>query len=144
MKDLVAYVDTKEAEILAFLERIVNIDSGTHDKAGVDQVGNILADKLQELGFEVEKVPQTQYGDHLIARKQGRGQRSILFIGHMDTVFPAGTAARRPFRVEGGRAYGPGARHEGWRRLASFRPGGAESHRESRVRRRHYDCDLQQ
>jgi glutamate carboxypeptidase len=108
MKDLVAYVDTKEAEILAFLERIVNIDSGTHDKAGVDQVGNILADKLQELGFEVEKVPQTQYGDHLIARKQGRGQRSILFIGHMDTVFPAGTAARRPFRVEGGRAYGPG------------------------------------
>ena len=108
MNDLMAYIDSRQPEMLAFLERIVNIDSGTLDKAGVDRVGNVLRQKLEELGFSVDVVPQTQYGDHLLGHKSGTGEKRILFIGHMDTVFPAGTAAVRPFRVEGGRAYGPG------------------------------------
>ena len=94
--------------MLAFLEKAVNIDSGTYDKAGVDAVGALFSERLRQLGFEVERVPQTQYGDHVVGRKPGKGNRRILFIGHMDTVFPAGTAAQRPFRIEGGRAYGPG------------------------------------
>jgi len=108
MKKLTEYIDGREAEMLAFLEKVVNIDSGTHDKAGVDAVGELLSGRLRQLGFQVERSPQTQYGDHLVARKLGKGSRRILFVGHMDTVFPAGTAARRPFRIEGGRAYGPG------------------------------------
>lgn len=108
MKELIAYIDGKEQEMLAFLEQMVNIDSGTLDKAGVDRVGVLLAQRLEALGFAVERVPQREYGDHLIGRKAGAGEGRILFLGHMDTVFPAGTAALRPFRIEGSRAYGPG------------------------------------
>jgi glutamate carboxypeptidase len=51
-------------------------------------------------------VPQTTCGDHVVGRKPG--QRTVLLVGHMDTVFPTGTPAARPFRVEAGRARGPG------------------------------------
>jgi len=108
LNDLVTYIDGKQQEMLSFLERIVNMDSGTLDKAAVDRLGAILTDRLTALGFTVERVPQTQYGDHLVGHKPGIGDRRILFIGHMDTVFSPGEAARRPFRIEGDRAYGPG------------------------------------
>lgn len=107
MSDLATYIDGREREMLALLERIVNMDSGTMDKAQVDRLGSLLAQRLEVLGFSVERVPQGEYGDHLVGRKAGKGER-ILFLGHMDTVFPAGTAAARPFRIDGGRAYGPG------------------------------------
>ncbi len=108
MDRLTAYLDGKEREMLAFLEQMVNVDSGTLDKVGVDLVGSLLARRLEGLGFSVERVAQAEYGDHIIGRKEGTGDNAILFLGHMDTVFPAGTAAARPFRIEGGRAYGPG------------------------------------
>ena len=108
MKELIAYLDSRQADMLALLERMVNIDSGTLDKAGVDRVGALLAERLAGLGFKLEVVRQREYGDHLVGRKAGRDKRRILFVGHMDTVFATGTAAQRPFRIEAGRAYGPG------------------------------------
>ncbi len=108
MRGLLAYIDGREQEMLAFLEQIVNMDSGTLDKAGIDRLGSFLAERLETLGFAVERARQTQYGDHVIGRKAGSGSRSILFVGHIDTVFSSGTAAVRPFRIDGGRAYGPG------------------------------------
>lgn len=108
MNELLAYIGDKEREMLAFLERIVNVDSGSFDKAGVDRVGAIIAGRLESLGFSVGRVPQTDYGDHLVGHRAGTSAKRVLFVGHMDTVFPAGTAAARPFRIEGGRAYGPG------------------------------------
>jgi glutamate carboxypeptidase len=108
MKELIAYLDSRQGDMLALLERMVNTDSGTLDKAGVDRVGALLAERLAGLGFGVEVVRQREYGDHLVGRKAGQGSRRILFVGHMDTVFAAGTAAQRPFRIEAGRAYGPG------------------------------------
>ncbi|MFQ5842642.1 MAG: M20 family metallopeptidase, partial [Thermodesulfobacteriota bacterium] len=59
-------------------------------------------------GFEVERLPQTDFGDHLLARKGGASIKRLLCIGHMDTVFPEGEAKRRPFRIDGDKAYGPG------------------------------------
>jgi glutamate carboxypeptidase len=56
----------------------------------------------------VQPIGQKEFGDHVIGSKPGAGNQRILFIGHMDTVFPAGTARKRPFRVEGDRAFGPG------------------------------------
>ena len=108
MKALLEYIDSKEAEMLRFLEKLVNIDSGSYDKAGVDQVGDILAQRLAALDFAVQRSRQQEYGDHVIGNKPGAGNQRILFIGHMDTVFPAGTAQKRPFRIEGDRAFGPG------------------------------------
>ena len=56
----------------------------------------------------MQRDPQKEFGDHVIGSKPGAGNQRILFIGHMDTVFPAGTVRKRPFRVEGDRAFGPG------------------------------------
>jgi glutamate carboxypeptidase len=105
---MLSFIDERQPEMLALLERIVNIDSGTFDKAGVDRVGALLSERLEALGFSIERVPQGEHGDHIVARKQGTMPRRVLFIGHMDTVFQAGTVAARPFRVQDGIAYGPG------------------------------------
>lgn len=108
MEELIAYIDSKEREMFGLLEKIVNMDSGSFDKDGVDRVGAMLAERLAALGFAVKRIPQKEHGDHLIGHKPGTGEKRILLLGHMDTVFPMGTARSRPFRVEGGRAYGPG------------------------------------
>jgi glutamate carboxypeptidase len=95
-------------DYLADLERLVNIDCGTHTPDGVREVGRWFATQLRELGAAVEVVPGRQFGDTVVGRLAGGGAASALLIGHMDTVFPAGTVAARPYRVEGDRAYGPG------------------------------------
>ncbi len=107
-RDMLAVLETWRDEQIAFLARLVNQDSGTRDRADVNKVADILAEALESLGFVVTRFPQERVGDHLLAEKPGSGPKRFLFVGHMDTVFPAGTARRRPFRVEGGRAYGPG------------------------------------
>ncbi len=96
------------------LKTIVNIDSGTFTKAGIDRVGAYLQERFQEFGFSTRFDRQEYYGDHLIATHMGKtaaGHR-ILLIGHIDTVLPEGEAERRPFAIsrrDGARiATGPG------------------------------------
>lgn len=104
-----AAVARAEPAYLADLERLVNIDCGSYTKAGVDEVGRWVAEALAGLGASVEIVPNERLGDTVVGRFQGDAEGpSALLIGHMDTVFDAGTVARRPFHVEGGRATGPG------------------------------------
>jgi Acetylornithine deacetylase/Succinyl-diaminopimelate desuccinylase and related deacylases len=96
---------------LADLERLVSIDCGSYTRAGVDEVGRWVAAFLTELGATVEARPDPagRLGDTVVARFDGRpGGPRVLLIGHMDTVFDPGTAAERPFRIEGDAAHGPG------------------------------------
>jgi glutamate carboxypeptidase len=86
----------------------VNIDCGSYTKRGVDEVGRWVAEQLRELGAAVEILPHETYGDTVVGVLEGQGRGSALLVGHMDTVFEAGTVAERPFRIEDGRAYGPG------------------------------------
>ena len=103
------WLQAHDAEAIAFLEALVNQDSGTYDRAAVNRVADQLARVYADLGFAVERFPQAEFGDHLLASRPGTAPaRSLLCIGHMDTVFPAGTAAARPFRIDGARATGPG------------------------------------
>lgn len=96
------------------LKTIVNIDSGTFTKAGVDRVAAYLQERFQGLGFSTRFEQQEHYGDHLVAAHQGNapGGPRILLIGHIDTVLPDGEAGRRPFAIsrrDGARiATGPG------------------------------------
>lgn len=81
------------------LEAIVNIDSGTHTRDGVNRVGAYLQQRFHDLGFSTYFDHQQEYGDNLVAMHEGNrsdGAR-ILLVGHMDTVFPSGEATRRPF-----------------------------------------------
>ncbi len=111
--------DIKRAEqimddYLEDLKSIVNIDSGTFTKAGIDRVGAYLQERFQALGFSTRFDRQEEYGDHLVATHTGKSQNGprIVLIGHIDTVFPEGEAERRPFTVsqrDGMRiAMGPG------------------------------------
>lgn len=93
---------------LADLEALVNLDSGTFDKAGVDAVGERLQAHYRELGATVEVQAHPTYGDSFVARMKGTGVGRVLLLGHTDTVYPLGTAAKRPFRLEEERAIGPG------------------------------------
>ncbi|HZS76327.1 MAG TPA: M20 family metallopeptidase [Ktedonobacteraceae bacterium] len=99
---------------LADLKAIVNIDSGTFTKAGIDRVGAYLQERFTDFGFSTSFDRQTEYGNHLVATRSGSTPTGakLLLIGHIDTVFPEGEAERRPFatREEKGRriATGPG------------------------------------
>lgn len=103
-----AWLAEREAAMLALLERIVNIDSGSFDHAGVTAVAEAIAAFLENEGVACEWLPQSRSGHILRARVEGPGEAPVLLLGHCDTVFPKGEAARRPFRIEAGRAYGPG------------------------------------
>jgi glutamate carboxypeptidase len=86
---------------LTDLKTIVNIDSGTYTKAGVDQVAAYLQARFHDFGFRTSVDEQQEYGNNLVATHKGstaNGPR-ILLIGHMDTVFPEGDAVRRPFTL---------------------------------------------
>lgn len=95
------------------LARLVAVDSGSGQVDGLREAADLVQTWCLAAGLAVEREPVaepsgTPLGDVLIARRRGRGRRRILLAGHLDTVFPPGTAATRPFRVHDGRAYGPG------------------------------------
>lgn len=102
------YLKSQEEEMLFLLEKLVNIDSGSVNKVGIDQVGAVLKNEYEQLGFEIETVPQVIQGNHLIIRHKNTVNPTILTVSHMDTVFKEGTVAERPFTIHEGRAYGPG------------------------------------
>jgi glutamate carboxypeptidase len=90
-------------------ERLVNIDSGTGDAEGMKAVGAIAIEELSKLGAKIETTSSAPAaGDNIVATFTGTGKGKVLLMAHMDTVFAKGAVAARPFRIEGGRAYGPG------------------------------------
>lgn len=97
-----------EEAFLTDLRMLVNMDSGTYRPEGVAQVAAYLRPRFAELGCEVELRPGKELGPQLVARHTGTGHGRVLLIGHMDTVFPEGEPARRPFTIKDGRALGPG------------------------------------
>jgi glutamate carboxypeptidase len=90
------------------LKHYVSIESGSSDKEGVDRAGLAVAEAFEASGYTIERRPQPDCGDHVIARKSGSGSGRLLTLIHLDTVWPRGTLPENPFRVEGGKAYGPG------------------------------------
>jgi len=89
------------------LASIVAIDSGPGDRQGRDAVARRLAAWAGASGLSVETLP-TSEGEHLVVRLEGGGTGRVVLLGHHDTVFPAGTAARFGYDERDGRAFGPG------------------------------------
>jgi len=102
-------VDQRNAEALALLERIVNINSGTMNLSGVRQVGEVLRAEFDALGFTTRWVDGAGFhrAGHLIAEHRGDGPR-ILLIGHLDTVFEPSHPFQRFERLSDSTARGPG------------------------------------
>jgi glutamate carboxypeptidase len=92
---------------LSDLERIVNIDSGTFDRDGVNEAGAYLRAILTDLGCEITMHPHDELGDNFVATLKGTGTRRLMLLGHFDTVYPEGTTAERPFTIRDGKGFGP-------------------------------------
>lgn len=108
---LLQWLAGQESAMVDLLARIVNVDSGSGHEEGVRQVAALLRARLESAGIAVQTLPQPGWGDCLLTRLPGSNpaaQGHLQLMGHMDTVFPLGTAAERPWRVEGGKAFGPG------------------------------------
>ena len=108
MNPVRSFLESTRNDFLADLATLVGVDCGTHNKAGVDRVGEWVRGRCAEWGWEVERYPQTQYGDCWLTRLRGLGQGRVMLMGHLDTVYPDGTVAARPMRFEGGKILGPG------------------------------------
>jgi glutamate carboxypeptidase len=118
---LLAPLRQRYDDVLARIEELVNIDSGSYTAEGVNRVADVCQARFEAGGWEVERHrhrPDQEWtgaplGDMVVGRRAGGrrvadGGRRLLLLAHMDTVFDEGTAAARPFRVRDGRAYGPG------------------------------------
>lgn len=101
-------IQSSEQEMLQLLEQLVNIDSGADSLDGIGRVAHSIGAFLEPLGFSVEYLETADAPVQLLAKRPRPGKKQVLFSGHMDTVFNKGTAALRPFKIEGSRAYGPG------------------------------------
>ena len=119
-REIVSWIADQEDDMVALLERLTNINTGTLNKAGVAEVVGLLNTELLQLGFdsrtlagdviEMPSCPGSEYtidvADHLLATKSGEGKR-MLMIGHVDTVFPVDSPFQT-FSRDGDTAYGPG------------------------------------
>lgn len=108
MNNISEFLSPAYPAILADLAALVNVDCGTHNKAGVDRVGEWVAARCIEWGWEVDRLSLTEQGDCWLARSRGDGAGRVLLMGHLDTVYPDGTATARPMRLEGPNIIGPG------------------------------------
>jgi glutamate carboxypeptidase len=118
---LLAPLREREDAIVAAIAELVGVDSGSFSAEGVNRVADLCQARFERGGWAVERHrhrPGDDWagpplGDVVVGRRAGgrpvaEGGRRLLLLAHMDTVFDEGAAAARPFRVEGGRAYGPG------------------------------------
>jgi len=93
------------------LGQFVRAESPSFDKAAIDRFGRIVAAEWKKRGATVTLLRDRERGDHLrveLRPRSSRGDSQILVLGHLDTVYDAGTITRMPFRVSRGRAWGPG------------------------------------
>lgn len=108
-RSIVRAVDTHNTAALALLERIVNINSGTQNVAGVRRVGDVLRAQFDSLGFKTRWVDGASFNraGHLVAEHSGFGPK-ILLIGHLDTVFEPSSPFQAFERLNDSTARGPG------------------------------------
>jgi glutamate carboxypeptidase len=104
--------------LLDTLKALVSIESGSRDTEGLGRIADLIAARLRALGGQVELVEVSnvykmadtpaQIGKMVRATFTGIGDKKILLIAHMDTVYQRGMLEKQPFRVDGDRAYGLG------------------------------------
>jgi glutamate carboxypeptidase len=106
---IAAAVDAGQAEALALLETVVNINSGTMNFEGVRQVGQVFEREFSGMGFDTRWVEGAAFNraGHLLASYGNSGPK-VLMIGHLDTVFAEDSPFQRYEPLEGNRVRGPG------------------------------------
>jgi len=110
LKTQLSYFEQRQAQILETIRQLVEVESPSDNKPGVDRLGSLLAGRFEKLGGHAKFHRTTNFGDHLQVDFVGKGNRKpLLLLGHLDTVYPLGTLAQMPCRVDAKRLSGPGS-----------------------------------
>ena len=106
---IVDAVDANNPGALALLEKVVDINSGSQNLAGVKAVGDVFRAEFDALGFKTTWVDGAAFkrAGHLIAEHPGPGPKMLL-IGHLDTVFEPDSPFQKFQRIDDRTAKGPG------------------------------------
>jgi glutamate carboxypeptidase len=109
-EQLLRSLDQQQERFFGELEEFVSLETPSGDKRALDAFADMLAAKVRQIaGARVDLVQDEANGAHLRAVWCRESDRApVLLLGHYDTVWPAGTLDRMPFRTDGDRAYGPG------------------------------------
>ena len=107
--ELLKQAEAEQKPYLETVKELVAVDTGTGLEKGLATVSQMLVKRLEALGAKVTTTPATpSAGDNIVGTLEGSGSKNFLLMVHYDTVFGEGTAAKRPFRMDEQRAYGPG------------------------------------
>ena len=105
--EISAYLQSKLPEMLSLLENLVDRNTSSDYKPGIDEAGQLLGEEFQKIGYDIEILEHKNVGNGVIARKKGN-EVKVLLICHIDSVFPEGTANIKSFAVNGNIAKGNG------------------------------------
>lgn len=111
VKEISNYTSNKLPEMLSVLRRFVLCESPSLEKAAADRCCGVIASEWKKRNVRLERIANRHHGDSLRITwwpHKSRPQGQLLVLGHYDTVYASGTLAKTPFRVIGGKAYGPG------------------------------------
>ena len=111
MRELQRVLRPRTRELARLLGKFVCCESPSRQKAAVDRFGEIVASEWRRRGAKVRVLRHPARGNQVRAEMwlgRGRPKGQLMVLGHLDTVYPLGTLATMPFRVQGGRAFGPG------------------------------------
>jgi glutamate carboxypeptidase len=98
MSQIFRYLLSRQEAMIQSLEDLVSLESPSDERLAVNAVVDYLARAFEQLDAKVERLPQTVFGDHLRVT-WGQGDRQILLLGHMDTVWSLGELEERPFQI---------------------------------------------
>lgn len=106
---LLAAARREQVPLMVSLEQMVRIESGSHDPQGLARMADYTEQRLKALGARTERLAPAQgVSSAVLATFSGAGSKKLMLIAHMDTVFDKGVLASQPYKVDGGRVYGPG------------------------------------
>lgn len=104
---MLAHFRDRLPEMLDLLQQLVEQESPSNDKLAIDQLVTNLEQTVIQFGGQAKVIPQAERGNHLLATF-GQGEEQLLILCHLDTVWGLGEIKQRPYRVENGKAFGPG------------------------------------
>jgi len=107
---LLSYCQSELRSLLRCLCRAVEIESPSNSKAGVDRLADFFGQEFKRRRARVRILPHAKTGSAVCAEfwSEFNRRKPLLLLGHLDTVWGIGTLEQMPFRISGGRAYGPG------------------------------------
>lgn len=109
LKNISNFVDKNREQMINLWEILVNTESGSYNKKGIDNIAHKLKNILETEYFETNILDFKNAGSSLIAKSKYEGNKKpICLTGHMDTVFKDGAFKKNPFTIKDGKVYGPG------------------------------------